>query len=203
MGIPGGTREGYTWYYPAAARGGPQYSEAGPGRPVGPGVGGTGGRAYWVVFGGGVGLLYHPAGPVSPCRASLYRTPQNAASGPITARFDLNSCKVSQNRIVSPKSAQKACHSPYIQNGLRKSPLGILRFPFSVAFSPKELMVPFMTQGMEKCQNDEVSPECAHPATREVVVRYPHGHDSKLSLVTAPHLTQRTVFSSDPVTLRN
>ena len=29
---------------------------------------------------------------------------------------------------------------PIFQNGSRKSPLKILRFPFSVAFSPKELM---------------------------------------------------------------
>ena len=41
-------------------------------------------------------------------------------------------------------------------------------------------------------QNDEVSPECTHHVTREVVVRYPHGPRNKLLLGSAPHLTQRT-----------
>ena len=39
---------------------------------------------------------------------------------------------------------------------------------------------------MMKCR------QMAHPdMSREVVVRYPHGHRSELLLVTAPHLTQR------------
>ena len=56
------------------------------------------------------------------------------------ARFDLYFSKVSQNREVSPKSRHKASHSPYFQNGPGKSPLEIPRFPFSPAFSHKELM---------------------------------------------------------------
>ena len=47
---------------------------------------------------------------------------------------------VSQNRRVSPKSVHKAYHSPCSQNGLKKSPLEILRFTDSLAFSHKELM---------------------------------------------------------------
>ena len=67
----------------------------------------------------------------------------NPASGPIKARIDLISTKLSQNAEVSPKYVQKASHSPYSQNEVQKSPLGILRFPFSLAFSHKELMASF------------------------------------------------------------
>ena len=56
------------------------------------------------------------------------------------ARFSDISWKLSQNRGVSPKSVQKACHSPYFQNRLKKSALGFLRFPFCPAFSHKELL---------------------------------------------------------------
>ena len=63
--------------------------------------------------------------------------------GPIWARFDLILLKLSQNARVSPKYVEKAWHSPYFQNGLRISPLDILRFPFLAAFSHKELMVLF------------------------------------------------------------
>ena len=59
--------------------------------------------------------------------------------GEISALFS----KVSQNDEVSPKYVHKASHSPYIQNGSQKSPLGFLRFPISVAFSHKELIGPF------------------------------------------------------------
>ena len=69
-----------------------------------------------------------------------------AGSGPlpaswlIGARFDLISVKFSQNDEVSPKSVEKASVSPYFQNGLQISPLDFLGFPFSPAFSCKELM---------------------------------------------------------------
>ena len=112
------------------------YSEAGPGSPRGTGVGGTY-RAGW-------------AGPAPtlrarscPCRALPGAGPLHAASGPITARFDLISLTVSQNGGVSPKICQKACHSPCFTFEAQKSPLDFLRFPFRLAFSPKELMVPF------------------------------------------------------------
>ena len=79
----------------------------------------------------------------SPCRLPVPRTLRNAASWPIRATFDLFSCKVSQNGIVSPKYVEKASNSPCFQNGLQKSPLEKLRFPFSLAFSHKELLGPF------------------------------------------------------------
>ena len=78
-----------------------------------------------------------------PCRALPGAPRAKAASGPIGARFDLISVELSQNDEVSPKYPEKASHSPYFQNGLRMSPLDFLRFPFSPAFSGKELMVPF------------------------------------------------------------
>ena len=102
--------------------------------------------------GGGVGgdMLQRPRGhpgcfpttPAGPAPCGRCRAPglSNAASGPITARFDLNSSKVSKNGIVSPGSVHKACHTPYFQNGLVMSPLEILGFPYSPAFSHKELM---------------------------------------------------------------
>ena len=93
---------------------------------------------------------------------------------------------------MSPKSIQKACHSPYFQNGLQKSPLGILGFPFLPAFSHKELIGHFdpwsgLYVKMTKCRS------YVHTrVTREGVVRYPHVTRSKLLLGDAPHLTQRT-----------
>ena len=81
-----------------------------------------------------------PAGPGRDPGPSLVLLEQIAASGPIRARFDLISCKVSQTAIVSPKSVEKACHSPYLQNGSQKSPLEFLRFLFWPAFSHKELI---------------------------------------------------------------
>ena len=85
------------------------------------------------------------AGPPTPCGRGPLRCPAtppraNAASWPIKARFHDIYCKVSQKCIVSPKYHEKACHSPYLQNGLGKSPLEILRFLFWPAFSHKELM---------------------------------------------------------------
>ena len=59
------------------------------------------------------------------------------------ARFHEHFLKVSQNGEVSPECVEKASHSPYISNGSVKSPLEILRFPFRLAFSHKELIGPF------------------------------------------------------------
>ena len=86
----------------------------------------------------------YPSGPVSQARlASLVPPRANPASWPIVARFQSFYCKVSQNHRVSPKSVEKAYHSPYFQNGSQKSPLEKLRFPFLLAFSHKELLGPF------------------------------------------------------------
>ena len=81
--------------------------------------------------------------PCRPLPVPGLPSPGKAASGPIRARLRLIFLKVSQNDEVSPKIHEKASHSPYSQNGSRNSPLGILRFPVSPAFSDKELMVPF------------------------------------------------------------
>ena len=81
--------------------------------------------------------------PCRPLPVLGLPSPSKAASGPIKARLGSILRKVSQNGQVSPESVEKAYHSPYFQNGLQNSPLEIPRFPFSVAFSGKELMVPF------------------------------------------------------------
>ena len=92
------------------------------------------------------------------------------------ARFKVISLKLSQNGGVSPKYVEKAYHSPCSQNGLRKSPLEILRIPYSAAFSHKELMGHFdpgtgIIVKMTKCRPDvrTMSPQMS----REVVVQIP------------------------------
>ena len=84
----------------------------------------------------------HPCGARSVLWPSLAPPRANPASGPIRARFSLFYTKLSQNGIVSPKISHKACHSPYSQNPLQNSPLKILGFLFSPAFSHKELIGP-------------------------------------------------------------
>ena len=99
--------------------------------------GGCRGRAYRDGGGDGhsppCGPGRHPAGTslgmTSECRLTANK-----------ARIHDILLKVSQNRNVSPKYVEKACHSPHIQNGLGKSPLEILGFPLSPAFSHKELL---------------------------------------------------------------
>ena len=79
----------------------------------------------------------HPGKPgpgQSPCRGLPWTSPSKRA------RFHVISQKLSQNREVSAKYVEKACHSPYIQNGSQKSALDFLRFPLFPAFSHKELM---------------------------------------------------------------
>ena len=89
----------------------------------------------------------------SPCRGP----PCHLLEQKVT--FDLIPYKVSQNREVSTKSVEKACHGPYSQNAVQMSPLDFLGFPYSVAFSPKELMGRFDPYTHVYCQNDEVSPD--------------------------------------------
>ena len=108
-------------------------SEAGPGRPAGPGVGGE--------MRAGVG------GPCTTLRARSGPPVAPPCTGPLDARLlankariDLILLKVSHFRVVSARSVEKACHSPHFQNEARNSPLEILGFPYSVAFSHKELM---------------------------------------------------------------
>ena len=140
--VLGGAIPGQGEYYPAAKQGrrpatagsgpcrGQGGSEAGPAPPRSNG-------------GGGDGPRYHPCGARSVPASRAFPVPgtsQIAASWPITATFHPYFSKVSQNHGVSPKYPEKACHSPCIQNGPRKSPLEILRFSYSSAFSHKELM---------------------------------------------------------------
>ena len=123
-----GTRVGNTGVIPGtqpAARGEVQDSEAGP---VGPCRG-----PEWVVMGLGrtdaAGrLLDHPPGPVRSLWDPPCPGPSECRLLAIGARIDLILLKVSQNRQVSPEYPEKACHSPYIQKRLQKSPLEILRF---------------------------------------------------------------------------
>ena len=95
MGIQVGGWVGYTGYLPSQLLEEQTPSEAGPGSPTGAGVGGVcSGRTG---DGGGNGswdhLLRRPGRcPLGP---SLSQDPQNAASWPKRARFDLISLKVS------------------------------------------------------------------------------------------------------------
>ena len=85
------------------------YSEAGP-------VGPCRGRSGWYRAGTRDrrldGYLDPPSGPGRACCPPWSRNPRNAASWPIKARFHYISYKVSQKARVSPKSVEKACHSP-------------------------------------------------------------------------------------------
>ena len=99
--------------------------------------------------------------------------------------------------------SEKACHSPYIQNGVQNSPLEILRFPILLAFSPKELMVPFMRYRAVLCQNDEVSPDVHTMSARERVADTPTMSVQQAALTDiAPHLLS-AVFSTNVDLLGN
>ena len=92
---------------------------------------------------------------------------------------------------MSTKYVEKACHSPYSQNRLRKSPLGFLRFPFLAAFSHKELLGHFDAYAdiivkTAKCRPD-VHPDMFAKGSSDT----PTVTRDKLASVTAPHLTQR------------
>ena len=142
MGL-GGYQGGYTgWVIPGSSTDLPRakrsrYQRSGPRKP--PQGAGVGGYLHSApkVFGGGTG-----SGTTTPCgRArSAVPEPSECRLWAHMARFDLISQKSSQNDEVSPKSVEKACNSPCFQNGLRKSPLEILRFPICPAFSHKELL---------------------------------------------------------------
>ena len=174
VGIPGGYTGGLYRGTTQPPRGDLQTQRSGPRKAcrAWSGWGLEVGRAPAVVFGGGTA-------PRTTLRARSGTRPLPVL-GPLEcrlwakgARFHLISHKVSQKARVSPKYVEKACHSPYLQNGLQKSPLDFLRFRFSLAFSHKELMVPFLTYAGVYCQNDEVSPKCHPYVTREVVADTP------------------------------
>ena len=85
-------------------------------------------------------VLHPPSGPGRAPVPSLVQDPAFHRLWANKARFHLIFYKVSQNRRVSPVFINKACHSPCFQKRLQNSPLEILRFPKSLAFSHKELM---------------------------------------------------------------
>ena len=111
-GIPGGYMEGYTGYPPTrsqTARGGCRSQRSGPVAPAGGGVVGICARTYWDRPSCAPA---HP--PTHPCGA---RSPKGSLVGGWAphgqrARLRLHFLKVSQNQEVSPKSIEKACHSP-------------------------------------------------------------------------------------------
>ena len=132
----------------------------------------------------------HPRTPGPTPAGPGQSSPWEAFPGPPRAK-GRDSTSFPRNLVKTAECHQK-CHKrpvivPICKKGLKKSPLEILRFLFSPAFSHKELMVPFHRGSGINCQNDEVSLECTHPVTREVVVRYPLGQHC----CPIPHLTQR------------
>ena len=148
VGVPGwvywvGTRVGYTGCTtqpPRFARGEVPTAEGGPRKPCRGWSGWSGARTDRRLY----GPWYHPSGPVGPLQGPpCTRVLGNAASWPIGR--DLTSFLV--KLVEMTKCRQKSCKRPVIvpifQNGSEKSPLEILRFPIYVAFSHKELMVPF------------------------------------------------------------
>ena len=132
-GIQGGWGEGYTGTQPLCSRR-VLGQRSGPGSPCR-------GLEWWsqepdVPVAPGD----HPCGARSALRPSLSPPRANPASWPIRARIGSHLLKVSQNSKVSPKYVEKASRSPCFHFRAQKSPLEILRFPFSRAFSHKELM---------------------------------------------------------------
>ena len=188
--VPGGYRGRYTgWVIPGSSTSEEPTQHVPAKRARRPCRGRSGGdmRAGWA---GPVPPLRGPVGV--PAGPSLYRTLAIPASGPIRARFYDISLKVSQNGQVSPRNVEKASHSPYIQNELRKSALGILRFPFSSAFSHKELLGHFdASTGIivktTKCRPDVHTP---YPpdVTRSERQIPPRCTTASCLLCTAPHL---------------
>ena len=158
-GIPGGYQEGYIGY-PAlrqrCSRRGQDTAERAPEGPAGPGVGGILSSDVPAA-----GRSSPPCGPGRfPPRGTLPGMTSECRLLANKARFQDILLKVSQNGEVSTLFRQKACHSPCFQKRSRNSPLEILRFPYPVAFSHKELMGRFDPHSRVYCQNDEVSPVC-------------------------------------------
>ena len=111
VGIRVGNTECYTQYPPArsqTARGANPPSGAGPGSPEG-WSGGVGAADVLGPLPGAHPPSDHPLRPLQGLRGPLrcLRAPCGQR-----ARFHYISLKVSQNVEVSPKSVEKACHSP-------------------------------------------------------------------------------------------
>ena len=142
-GIPVGTRVGNTGSPSQSAASPPmpeesaRHSGAGPVGPAGAGVGGV-----WCsdVTVGGDGSWYHPPGPVGPHGPSLYQDPRNAHLQPKGRDSMTFTRKLVKTTKCRHNMSKRPVIVPIFQNGLQKSALEILRFPFPAAFSPKELM---------------------------------------------------------------
>ena len=99
----------------------------------------------------------HPAGPVRPPEAFPGRGLGSSGKGRDYGYILRKLVKTAKcHRKVSIRPAVV----PVCQNGVGKSPLEFLRFPIWLAFSHKELMVPFGALAGLYCQNDEVSTVC-------------------------------------------
>ena len=144
-----GYGEGYTGYrgvlpsHQGPRPSGGDTSGAGPGSPKGAGVGGYPCSAHGPVRPSPETTHSGPPGSYGARFAVSGLSPSKPRLLANIARIDLISWKLSLNAEVSPKSVQKASHSPYIQNEVQKSPLQFLRFPFLLAFSHKELLTLF------------------------------------------------------------
>ena len=147
------------------------------------------------MFGGGVGTT--PAGPGRPTPGGPPCTSQNAASGPLGRDSMTFPVKLVKTLKCRRKVRKRPAIVPISQNGVEKSPLGILGIPYSVAFSHKELMVPFGARLVLYCQNDEVSPD-VHPWfwTRKGRQIPPRSTAASCLLLTAPHLAQRGILNA-------
>ena len=173
-GIRVGTWEGYTGYYPATQlRGRPtakrsMNQRSGPRKALqGPGVGGF--------------MHSAPGRPVPPLRGpvgALQAPPCTSSSKPASWPKGRDLTSFLGNLVKTRKCRLKVSKRPLIvpicQNGSRKSPLEILGFPFSLAFSPKELMDHFDAYSgiyvkMTKCRPVVHTPDVTRKGRR-----YPH-----------------------------
>ena len=196
---PGGWLGGYTgWVIPGTTSHPPTCQglhpqgptqRSGPRKPlVGAGVGGVGPSPQTrprAVLGASASPPTHPAGPVGPGRPSLVGGLAPRAKGRDSSYISL---ELSKTAKCHQKVSKRPPVVPVSQNGSGKSPLEILRFPISSAFSPKELMVPFWPMVQHYCQNDEVSTvftPCS--GTRNGRMIPPRSPPASWLLVTAPH----------------
>ena len=151
------------------------------------------------MFGGGDGYI-PPSGPgrSGPGPPSL-DIPLECRLWAKQARFHDISHKVSKNLEVSPKSVEKACHSPHLQNGLQKSPLDILRIPYSPAFSHKELMGRFLTVPSTLWSKRRSVARCAPLYSTDVTRNGrqipPLPTTASCPLSAAPHLARRGILN--------
>ena len=143
-----------------------------------------------------------PCGPGRSPRSPPWDIPLDMALLDLRARIDLILLKVSQNDGVSPERSKRPVIVPIYQNGSQKSPLEILRFTYSSAFSHKELMGLFWPYGyiivkMTKCRPD-VHTQIGVAKGSQIP---PRSAAASCLLRPAPHLLS-AVFSSHPVSIR-